>query len=255
MNFLEEPIGYVFGDLFARFGELRFFEIYRSEVYVWKLIEGVGVSISLTVLAGILGFLLAILLAAGRTSNVRLLNGVATLYIEAFRNTPLLVQLFIIAFALPGLFGYQMYEFDILGYRIDAWMQHALISLTLNFAAYFAEILRAGFQGVPQTQIEAGQALGLRPRKIFWKVRFPQAVATMYPSLNAQFIFLFLTTGVISAIGVTDLTHAGKYINDNSFRSFEVYFTLFFAYILIALSFKRILQIIHDRAFKWRDAK
>ncbi|MEP3666131.1 MAG: amino acid ABC transporter permease, partial [Roseibium sp.] len=77
-------------------------------------------------------------------------------------------------------------------------------------------------------------------------------IASMYPSLNSQFIFLFLTTGVISEIGVTDLTWAGLYIDSRSFRSFEVFFTLTVIYVLMSLMFKSILALLHDRLFKWK---
>ncbi|MEL7529373.1 MAG: hypothetical protein AAFN16_26665 [Pseudomonadota bacterium] len=74
----------------------------------------------------------------------------------------------------------------------------------------------------------------------------------MYPALNSQFIFLFLTTGVISEIGVTDLTWAGVFIDSRSFRSFEVFFTLTVIYVLMSLMFKSTLRLLHDRLFKWK---
>jgi polar amino acid transport system permease protein len=83
----------------------------------------------------------------------------------------------------------------------------------------------------------------------------PQAVARMYPSLASQFIFLFLTTGVISEIGVNDLTQAGKFIDSRTFRTFEVFFTLTVIYIAISLGFKVILALLQRRLFAWQVAK
>ena len=74
----------------------------------------------------------------------------------------------------------------------------------------------------------------------------------MYPSLNSQFIFLFLTTGIISEIGVTDLTWAGLFIDSRNFRSFEIFFTLTIIYLLMSLGFKTLLALLHDRLFKWK---
>ena len=103
--------------------------------------------------------------------------------------------------------------------------------------------------------IEAARALGLKPAVIFLKVVFPQAVAKMFPSLNAQFIFLFLTTGVVSEIGVEDLTHAGVFIDSRSFRSFEVFITLTLIYIVMSLGFKAALQLVQTRLFRWEIAR
>ena len=223
---------------------MRFFEIYRNPEYLWLLAEGAGMSIALTIAGGLFGFMFAIGLARARIGKPGVLSAASTAFVETFRNTPLIVQLFFIAYGLPGL----------LGYRLEFW-QHAAIGLTLNFSAYFAEILRAGLKGIPDGQIEGAQALGLSKRKIFWKIMFPQAAANMFPSLNSQFIFLFLTTGVISEISVRDLYFAGSYIDGRSFRTFEVFLILTVGYIFIALMFKTLLQIFKGYAFKWKDAK
>ncbi|MBK1697498.1 amino acid ABC transporter permease [Rhodovibrio salinarum] len=224
--------------------ELRFFEIYRSSEYLWILAEGAGTSVALTTLGGLLGFTVAVALALARTRQQPFLSYPAAVYVEVVRNTPLIVQLFFIAFGLPQLLNYQW-----------PFWGHALLALTINFSGYFAEILRAGFEAVPKEQREAARALGLPRRLVFRKITFPQAVARMYPSLNSQFIFLFLTTGIISEIGIEDLTHAGLYIDSRTFRSFEVFLTLTALYILIALAFKAILRLVEARAFAWKDCK
>lgn len=224
--------------------ELRFFEIYRNGDYLWLLAEGAGLSALLAVGGGLVGFLLATLLAACRFGKLPVLQHFAAGYVEFIRNTPLIVQLFFVAFGLPLL----------LGYRWPFWA-HGLLALTLNFSAYFAEILRAGFANVPIGQIEAATALGIRRSLVFRKIIFPQAVAAMYPSLNSQFIFLFLTTGILAEIGVTDLTSAGLFIDSRTFRSFEVFITLTGLYILMALSFKAALNALNHRLFRWQTAK
>ena len=98
------------------------------------------------------------------------------------------------------------------------------------------------------------KSLGLPPVRGFFLVTFPQAVAGMYPSLNSQFIFLFLTTGVISEIGTTDLTYAGVFIDSRTFRSFEVFITLTLLYLLMSLFFKFVLQRLQVRLFPWWTA-
>lgn len=221
--------------------DLRFFEIYRNLDYILLILNGAGVSALLTIGGGVAGFVLAGALAAARHHQIRVLSPIATGYVEFIRNTPLIVQMFFVAFGLPMLLNYQW-----------PFWAHALLALTLNFSAYFAEILRAGLASVAKGQSEAALALGLPKWLCFLKVTFPQAVAAMFPSLNSQFIFLFLTTGVVSEIGVTDLTWAGLFIDSRSFRSFEVFITLTAIYVLMSLSFKGIFSVLHDHLFKWR---
>ena len=224
--------------------ELRFFEIYRNPEYLWRLFEGLLTSLGLTIGAAVAGFVVAALLALARYNKVPVIGHVAAGFVEFTRNTPLIVQLFFIAFGLPLLLGYQW-----------PFWGHALLALTLNFSAYFAEILRAGFATVPDGQREAAAALGLPNRVTFARIVFPQAVAAMYPSLTSQFIFLFLTTGVISEIGVEDLTHAGVFIDSRTFRSFEVFFTLTILYILSSLFLKTLLAAFDARAFRWKHVR
>lgn len=224
--------------------DLRFFEIYRNAEYLWLLAEGAAFSAGLTAISGFLGFLMALVLAGVRYQKIPVLSQIATAYVEFIRNTPLIVQLFFVAFGLPML----------LGYSWPFW-GHAILALTLNFSAYFSEILRAGFATVDDGQREAATALGLPKYLIFIKVIIPQAIAQMFPSLNSQFIFLFLTTGVISEIGVRDLTQAGLFIDSRTFRSFEVFITLTVIYILLALGFKTLMTLIAARIFPWKAAR
>lgn len=224
--------------------DLRFFEIYRRSDYLWTLLEGALFSIGLTVAAAVMGFVFALVLSGVRFAQVPYLRNVATCYVEFIRNTPLIVQLFFVAFGLPMLLGYQW-----------PFWAHALLALVLNFSAYFSEILRAGYGTVPSGQREAAAALGMGDLLIFFKIILPQAVAKMYPSLASQFIFLFLTTGVISEIGVNDLTQAGKFIDSRTFRTFEVFFTLTVLYIAISLTFKVMLAGLQRRLFAWQVAR
>lgn len=224
--------------------ELRFFEIYRSAEYMALLLEGAGLSMALSVAGGLIGFVFAVLLAASRHFSIPLLGFLAAAYVDFIRNTPLIVQLFFVAFGLPLLVGYSW-----------PFWAHACLALILNFSAYFAEILRAGLGSISAGQSEAARALGLGQLQTFRKIILPQAVAKMYPSLNSQFIFLFLTTGIIAQIGVRDLTYAGLFIDSRTFRSFEVFITLTVIYVAIALAFKFALQQLHRHAFKWVDAR
>lgn len=224
--------------------ELRFFEITRNPEYLALLAEGALVTVSLTLGSAMFGFALAVALAVARHAAVPVVAQLATVYVEAIRNTPLIVQLFFVAFGLPLLLGY-------------AWpfWAHALLALTLNFSAYFAEILRAGLQGVAGGQVEAATALGVRPGTTFRRIVLPQAVASVWPSLGSQFVFLFLTTAIIAEIGVRDLTNAGLYIDSRTFRSFEVFIVLTAIYVVLALGFKAALALASQLMFPWVTAR
>ena len=122
--------------------DLRFFEIYRNPEYLGLLVEGAFVSFALTLVAGLIGFGLASILASLRHYAVPVLAHLATAYVEFIRNTPLIVQLFFFAFGLPALLGYQW-----------PFWAHALLALSINFSAYFSEIIRSGLQSVGDGQI------------------------------------------------------------------------------------------------------
>ena len=219
--------------------EFRFFEIYRSEEYLGLLLDGVLVTGSLTVASSIAAFCVAILIAILRYWEIPVLAKLSTAYVEFIRNTPLIVQLFFFAFGLPALLSY-----------VWPFWCHALLALTVNFSGYFSAILYSGFLKTPMGQIEAAKSIGLKKWVIFRKVIFPQTLRSMYPSLCSQFIFVFLTTGVISEIGVVDLTHAGLFIDSRTFRSFEVFIVLTMGYVLMALLFRLVLNIIFARKLK-----
>lgn len=211
--------------------ELRFFEIYRSEEYLALLFDGVLISAGLTLTSGFLGFIVAFILASFRYWKIFGLNVLSACYVDFIRNTPVIVQIFFVAFGLPALLNY-----------VWPFWCHALLALTINFSGYFAEILRSGFASIPRGQLEAAEALCLNKIVTFKKIILPQTIIKMFPSLSSQFIFIFLTTGVISEIGVNDLTHAGLFIDSRTFRSFEVFIVLTILYLIIALFFKMTLE-------------
>ena len=219
--------------------ELRFFEIYRSSEYVGLLLDGLLVTGGLSLGAGAAGFLVAIIFAMVRYWHVPVLRNIAASYVEFIRNTPLIVQLFFFAFGLPALFSY-----------VWPFWCHALLALTVNFSGYFSAILYSGFIKTPKGQLEAATALGINKIVPFYKIVLPQTLHTMYPSMCSQFIFIFLTTGVVSEIGVVDLTHAGLFIDSRTFRSFEVFIVLTIFYIFMALAFRVLLNFLYSKTLK-----
>ena len=221
--------------------EFRFFEIYRSSEYLYLILDGILISSGLTIASGFFGFIIAFFLAAMIYWKFSPLNFLAICWIDFIRNTPLIVQLFFVTFGLPLIFEY-----------VWPFWAHALLALTINFTGYFGEILRSGYNSTPTNQLEAAYSLNLNKITIFRKIVLPHTLIKMFPSLSSQFIFIFLTTGIISEIGVNDLTHAGLYIDSRTFRTFEIFIVLSILYVTLSLLFKSSLEIIFNRSLKKR---
>lgn len=161
------------------------------------------------------------------------------IFVEVIRNTPFLIQIFFLFFALPYL-----------GVRLSPTVT-AIIALSINGGAYAIEIIRGGVESIPRGQVEAGAALGLSRAQIFQDVVLVPALRAIYPALTSQFILLTLTSSVCSSISASELTHFAQRIESATFRSFEVYFTITGLYLLISWMMMTILAIFGRRLFDY----
>lgn len=187
------------------------------------LLGGLVTTLQLALLVIALSMILAAPVAFARMSNVGVVRWIAQIYIEVFRCTPLLVQLFWIYYALPTLTGITLPGFT-----------SAAIALTANLTAFMAEAYRSGFQSVPKEQVEAGQMLRLTS---FERMRFiiiPQALRQQLPVILSLNISLFKDTALVSTIAVTDLMFVANNIVAGSYRSLEVYTVVALFYFAIA---------------------
>jgi polar amino acid transport system permease protein len=203
------------------------------------LVKGTLNTIELSLLAMVLGLLVAVVCAWGKTAGPRPLRWVINAYIELIRNTPFLVQLFFFFFALPAL-----------GLRWSAYAA-ALVAMVVNLGAYATEIIRAGIESIPKGQIEAGLALNLKRHEIFRFVILKPALRTVYPALTSQFILLMLSSAVVSAISADDLTSVAANLQSQTFRSFEIYIVVAGIYLLLALSFSALFRLIYRLALNY----
>lgn len=178
------------------------------------------------------GAALGIGLATLRSASGRVVRALVDGYVELIRNTPFLIQLFIIYFGLPGI-----------GLRVDA-ITASLIGMTINLAAYSTEIVRAGIEAVPIAQIEAGEALGFTRLQIYRYVIILPAIKTVYPALCSQFVLMMLASSICSAISTTELTAAASYVQSQSYRSFEVYIAITGIYLALALVLRGVLALV-----------
>jgi polar amino acid transport system permease protein len=131
-------------------------------------------------------------------------------------------------------------------------MTASVLALTINLTAYTAEIVRAGLQSIPRSQIEAGTALGLTGPQIFRHVVLLPALKSVYPSLSSQFVLLMLATSVVSQISAADLFHAGSIIQSRTFRDFEVYTVVSVAYLCLTLLLRGGFSLCYLLIFRRR---
>ncbi len=206
------------------------------------LIDGAVLTVWLSALTMAVALPVGIIGALMRTSEIRPLRAMAGVYVETIRNTPLLVQLFIVYFGLASL-----------GLRFGA-LEAAIMALIINLGAYLSEIIRAGIQAIHRSQIEAGLSLGLSKLQVFrYVVLFP-ALKITFPALSSQFILLLLATSIVSQIGVEELFHMGGFIESRTFRSFEVYFIVAVLYLILAQAFRLVFRTAYYALFERRRA-
>ena len=189
----------------------------------WPLfLDGARLTLELSVVATVAGFVAgtacAIALRAGG-----LLGRLCSIYVEMVRNTPLLVQIFLMYFGLASL-----------GLHLSAFVV-ASISLTVNVAAYTAEIMRAGLEAIPPGQIEAGECLGLTKPQLYRHVLLLPAMERVYPSLASQFVLLMLASSVTSQISAEELTAVANHVQSDTFRPFETFILLAGLYVGLSL--------------------
>lgn len=202
------------------------------------LLDGAVLTLQLSAITMAIGLVIGIIGALARSWGPLPIRLAAATYVEAIRNTPLLIQLFIVFFGLPGL-----------GFRLDA-TPAAVAALSINLGAYATEIIRAGIQAIHKSQIEAGLALGLSRLQVFrYIVLFP-ALKVIYPALASQFILLMLATSIVSQIAVPELFHAASVLQSRTFRDFEVYIVAAGMYLAMALIFRMAFALIHRWVFE-----
>lgn len=208
---------------------------------VWSnidlFVQGVLLTLQITLSAIAFGLIFGILGALGRTSSNKVANGIAIAYVEFFRNTPFLIQLFFFFFGLPSI-----------GINMSPW-QAAVLALAVNFGAYSTEIIRAGIEGIDKGQIEAGLALGFKKLQIFRHIVIVPALGNIYPALVSQVVIAVLFSSVVSQISAEELTFVGNYLQSRTFRSFEIYFAISLIYVGIVWFIKAIALIIQKRFF------
>ena len=201
------------------------------------LLEGLGVTLLLSVLTILGGTVLGLLVGLARASGRAPLRALARIYIEIFRGTPLLIQLLFVYF---GAFS--------LGFEWSSTLAAAATSLILYEGAYIAEIFRAGIEAVPAAQREAAQVLGLRKGTIFARVVLPQAMQIARAPLVGQYIGLVKDTSLATVVGLAELMRQGQAIVDRTAQPLTVYLAVAALYFCICYPMSRFVRHMERKA-------
>ena len=205
-----------------------------------RLLDGARLTLTLSVATICIGLLIGIACALARTSQRAWLRAPASAYVDTIRNTPFLIQLFLIYFGLPSL-----------GVRLDP-VDAALIGMSINCGAYATEIVRSGIEAIPRGQLEAARALGFPVFAIVRHIIMFPALRAAFPALASQFILVMLGSAVISTISVEELTGVAHSIETENFRPFEVYLVVTGIYVAIAFALKIVFAALNHFYFQTR---
>ena len=218
----------------ARF-VLNFIKDHRWE-YIW---DGLGVTLKVTLLSGIVGTLIGFLIAAVRstydkTGKLKFLNMLCNLYLTVIRGTPVVVQLLIIYFVVFG------------SVKIDKTLV-AILAFGINSGAYVAEIFRSGIMSIDAGQFEAGRSLGFNYSQTMWYIIMPQAFKNVLPALCNEFIALLKETSVAGYIALQDLTKGGDIIRSRTYDAFMPLIAVALIYLLMVIIFTKLVELLERR--------
>lgn len=199
-------------------------------------LTGIKITLSLSAISLIVGTTLGGLLSLIRLSKYKILKTIATIYIEVFRGTPMIVQIAMVYFG----------SYVVMGVNVDGFIA-ALIAVSLNSAAYVAEIIRSGIQSIDKGQWEASKSLGLTDGQTMRYIILPQAIRNILPALGNEFVTLIKETAVASTIGVADLMYVSKIVQTSSYQPFNPLIIVAAIYFIITFTLSKLIGIFERR--------
>ncbi len=204
----------------------------------FNLIEGIAMTLYLTIGSFVVATFLGLFIGLARVSKKTAVSNLAALYIEFIRGIPMLVFIFAVALVLVPDFASLIDQPS----RAIPMAVRGGIALSLFYAAFIAEVFRAGIQSVPRDQSQAGTALGLTDRQVMRKIVLPQAVRNMLPALGNDLIALMKDTSLVSVLAVRELTQMARLYSGSSFRFRESFFVLMVIYVVLTLGLSLLLR-------------
>ncbi len=200
------------------------------------LLMGALVTVKITAISVGLGIVIGLFVGIARIAHSRILRLLAAIYVDFLRGTPLLVQIFLIYFALPIVTGRHMDPFVA-----------AIASCSINSGAYVAEIFRAGIQSIDAGQMEAGRSLGMTWGQTMRYIIVPQAFKRVIPPLGNEFIALLKDSSLVSVIGFEELTRRGQLVIARTYGSLEIWTCVAIIYLLMTVTISRFVAYLERR--------
>ena len=200
------------------------------------LIAGAGITVEITAMSVFLGLVIGCMVGIARLCNIKPIRYIANVYVDFIRGTPLLVQIFLVYFALPG----------IIGSRVDPFVA-AISACSINSGAYIAEIFRAGIQSIDKGQMEAGRSLGMTWAQTMRYIIMPQAFKRIIPPLGNEFIAMLKDSSLVSVIGFEELTRRGQLIIARTYGSLEIWISVALIYLVMTLTISRLVAYLEKR--------
>ncbi len=200
------------------------------------LLLGAGVTIEITAVSVAIGFIIGLFVGVARIGSIKWLRILAAIYTNCIRGTPLLVQIFLIYFALPM----------VIGERVEPFAA-AVAACGINSGAYVAEIFRAGIQAIDKGQMEAGRALGMSWLQTMYYIILPQAIKNILPPLGNEFIAMLKDSSLVSVIGFEELTRRGQLIIAETYGSFEIWASVAVLYLIMTLAISQVVAMLEKK--------
>ena len=202
----------------------------------WRMLaKGVAWTLGLTAVSATAGLTLGVGCAWARIYGPVWLKAVTGAYVELFRNTPFIVQLFFIFFGLPAT-----------GFRLSPEAA-SILAMVVNLGAYATEIIRAGIEATPRGQVEAALSLALSRMQVFFHVVLPPALRKVWPALVSQIIIVMLGSSVCGQISTEELSFAANLIQSRNFRAFEAFIVAALLYLALSIALRRVLNWLGPR--------
>lgn len=240
--------------IFILFLFLIFFAGYKNIDYNWQwyrvkpylftfengeftkglLLNGLIITLKISCFGLVFSLLAGLLSAFARLSSSPVLRGISWIYVETIRNTPLLIQIFVIYFVVSPVFNISAFN-------------SAVLALSLFEGAYSSEIIRSGIINIPKGQFEAARSLGLSVFHTYTKVIIPQMLRHTLPMLAGQSVSLIKDSALVSTISIYDLTMQGQRIVSETFLTFEIWFTVALCYLAITASLSLVIRQFENK--------
>ncbi|NLI91066.1 MAG: amino acid ABC transporter permease [Peptococcaceae bacterium] len=206
------------------------------------LMQGAKITLQFTIVSVLFGMVLGLIFALGKLAQNKLIRYISSAYVDFFRGTPLLVQIFLIYFGVPQLFSFTLPD----NYQYIA----GAIALSLNCGAYTAEIFRSGIQSIDYGQTEAARSLGMSHFQAMRYIILPQAFKVVVPPLGNEFIAMLKDSSLLAIIAIEELMYTGKIITGRTFQPMPIYLMVALIYLVMTMALSMLVNYTEKRLGK-----